>query len=404
LGFVTAFALLIWLMHSLGHWDHFTESIGYLSKMSDDKNLDENEPGMYGIMYILNEFRIGITKPIIFSAIILIFFFFVQWFIAYFQKVSKTLVVMMKALYYLAAMAIVYLLVKEVLTPFDHLFVVTGLGIIFFFPIVLTKTSIQKKFLYALGLFFLLSYPMGSSSGIYTAGKFCLWIAVPLAIDYLLGLKSVLLSLSLRSKAQQFAPSFQIQEQELSRLKAALIVLLIAVGLYNIYTYPFYDWNSRVKMTATLHNSKLKHIHTSPERAALVNELLDASDQHLTKDEYVITYALIPMVLYATDTKSYLHNSYPQVYKAAIFREDLENSLKRHQFLPTIVRQTKPTTAKASTWPEKNVAEKYDDIPENRASSKVLQDFIDNHGYKVVWENAYFQILKTEKSFQPIDL
>ena len=398
-GGITAFLLLYLVMKQIGHWPIFTDSISYLTKMSDESNLEQNEIGKYGVFYMINEFRIGITKPLVFAISLLGVFGLIQWINNVMHRRQYQIASVADVLTNALPVLVAIILARLDLATFEHLFMLTGIAMLFFVPKLLSKKAASEKLLAWIGIYFMLTYPLGSASGIYTAGRFALWIALPFALDYFIELRSFMVNFRWRHRKETPTISLSIDEPFLDRLRSGVLVLLVVVGIYNLYNYPFFDWNNRARMTASIDNPHLKGIFTTPERAELLNEVFGEVSRRTRKNDYIFAYAHISAIYYCTDTRPFIRNPLPGVYKSAIFREDLYNSLKKRQFYPLVVRQTMPTTGPASGWPAKNVANSYAALEEHKGINGVMDRFISENNYQVVWSNPYFEILETTKKY-----
>jgi hypothetical protein len=134
-------------------------------------------------------------------------------------------------------------------------------------------------------------------------------------------------------------------------------------------------------------------IHTTEDRVQQTDELFDNVSKYSKTKDYIITYDRIPMLFYATDTRSYLSNPFPGTYGTDLFRKDLDESLDRHNFLPLIVRQKIHTIGLGSKWPTEIVEDKQ--IKQDElGKDAVLDSFLVKHAYTEVWSNQSFSILQ----------
>ena len=91
-----------------------------------------------------------------------------------FIKVSKLI---SHILGILLALIFTTLIVKDPNNKYFLIFFYTGISLLSV-PLLFEKTfSVELKLLLVAGIYFMFSFPMGSSAAIYTAGRYCLWIA-----------------------------------------------------------------------------------------------------------------------------------------------------------------------------------------------------------------------------------
>jgi hypothetical protein len=245
---------------------------------------------------------------------------------------------------------------------------------------------------YLAGIFFLLTFPAGSSHSILTAGRFSLWIALPIALDFLMNLSSIFFRLDFFHQIRKGNVQINVPPRDYRNAWSALIVLMLVAGMLHQYYYPFFDWHNRTKMTHSINNDKFRMIFTSQDRATKVNELFAATAKYSRENDYILTYDRIPMLFYATNTQSFLSNSFPGVYRADLFEKDLNSSLKHRGFLPVVVQQLIHTTGQGSRWPTEIVDDEFlkkDDIGRDR----VMNEFLRKNEYREVWKNDCFRIL-----------
>ena len=107
------------------------------------------------------------------------------------------------------------------------------------------------------GVYFLVTFPLGSSDGIYTAGRYCLWIALPIVTDYLLRIQFVNNLLIITGTTRNSEKNLVFTETQLTYTKKILICLLVFAGFYQLFYYPFFDRRSRIQMHYALKSKNL---------------------------------------------------------------------------------------------------------------------------------------------------
>jgi hypothetical protein len=258
---------------------------------------------------------------------------------------------------------------------------------------IVSNVDNRIKMLLFFGLFFLVTFPLGSSDGIYTAGRYCLWIALPVITDYLLSIQLVNNLFTVTRNNQEFRKKIAFTENQLIITKKTVICLLIIAGLYQLFYYPFFDRRSRIQMHYSLEGKNLSGIYTTKGRAETFNELMRESSKYIKSDDRVLAYDHIAMYYYATNTIPYLSNSLPSVYSAGLFRADLKASSEKNKTLPAVIIQKIGTTGNDSKWPEEIQPGNYYENELNLERNQILDTFLTANHYKKVWENVAFKIM-----------
>jgi hypothetical protein len=240
------------------------------------------------------------------------------------------------------------------------------------------------------------SFPLGSSAAIYTAGRYCLWIAFPISLHFFLfslpGKKEFY-----TLKEDQFRNSLNDILNVYRTINNKLVLpLLILVGIYFAYYYPFFDNSDRRNMSYSIQNKKMKGIYVTKEKAALINELLVESNKFIKPGDSVIAYDCMPLYHYMTETVPYMHSAYPWLYEPATFKTDLEISYKNNQNCPVVIVQKIKTIGFETVWPVKNPPEDYLKWDRNKGRNAIMNEFLSKNNYKIGWSNDYFNIMIPE--------
>jgi hypothetical protein len=260
-----------------------------------------------------------------------------------------------------------------------------GTSLIVGFLIVSGRQPKNLRILASIGCIMLLVMPVGSNFVLMTVGKYAVWIIVPITVDYLLNINA-LSSRVIVSENSQHSYEQVIDVRRMAGLRNATIYLTLIFILSVTYFYPYFDRSNRVTMHYTINNEHLHGIYTTEHRARVVNELLSQSAKYVKPDDYVLAYDCIPMYYYMTDTKPFMHNSWVWLYDDAVFKQELDKSLKETNTCPMVIMQKRSTIG--NNWPD-NYTENYQFRPEALA---YMQDFLKTYQYKEVWENDFFKM------------
>ena len=224
------------------------------------------------------------------------------------------------------------------------------------------------------------------------AGRYSLWIGLPISIDYIFSIRSVKNVFSYN--INEFNPSIKINitENQIRIAKNLLLSILIFAGLYYSFNYPFFDRRNRLKMRYSIDNKLLTGIYTTKGRAETLNELLKESTKYVKKGDYLLAYDCIPMLNFLTETIPYIRSPYPWLYETEIFKYELDLAKNEKKILPVIITQTIQTIGDGSKWPEETLKSDYLKWDVNLGRNKYLDEFLMKNNYKEVWTNNYFRI------------
>lgn len=170
-----------------------------------------------------------------------------------------------------------------------------------------------------------------------------------------------------------------------------LAVLLVA-GAITGYHYTYRDSSNRSAMSYTVGKPLLGGIYTTKDRATVVRQLLDVMPRYVRPGEPLLAYEETSLVYYLTDTVPYLGSSWPMLYDPVAMKTILEEKNAQGGPWPAVVR-AKGETADFG-WP--NVDHLRLDYRHNEDRAFIAQ-FLRQHGYSVVWQNQFFQILLPAK-------
>jgi hypothetical protein len=117
--------------------------------------------------------------------------------------------------------------------------------------------------------------------------------------------------------------------------------------------------------------------------------MLDELSRRVRPGDPLLALESIPMVNFATRTRPYLGNSWPNLYVGNELERSLEWALKARAELPVVVEAK--TDTRDRSWPRNTSLNQGDVSVLNRER---IQRFLDRFAYRVVWENVMFRILE----------
>ena len=395
-GFLFMSAVLLGFMKLIGHFDIFVNSIQLLSKMGKG-----GEESFYGPMVLLKNFWGTYTTAIRFTLMVLVLIAIVAIAANIFRKQSFYRKWIVDIARYAILLGVIFLIWKGKIDNDSVLYFFSGICMITTILIFFSKIDTDIKFLALAGCFILLTYPFSSSASLFTVGKYSLWLAFPIAIDYIFNFHTID-KIVLGKKIIRLPSWLSFHEPLLKGIRIAVVVACIFACLYFTYYYPFFDKHERTDMHYAINNKYMKGIYTTKERAAVLNELLEESAKYIKPGDYVLAYHSIPMFHYWTGSVPYLRNSMPWFYDAPILKDELNEIWNKKKILPVVVQQLKKTVGNAGNWPDPPAF--YDSAwhKRNEPRDKVLNEFLAEHSYSEVWKNDVFKIwLPAKDSLQP---
>ena len=382
-GFVVMSVLLFALMIKMNHLSVFLGSIHLAKEMGKSHETTHGIFAMskvYITQYALALF-IGISALISLAAITAV----VEFVKRKFHPNQKIL----SAAHYLILCIIVVVCVYVSSKNPDFwlylCFFFSGIILITSLLILIGKEGREIKLLTLIGCTMLIVIPFGSDFALLNLVSYCLWISLPITVNYLLGIKQLSTQIKL-TENKQYEYEQIIGPGQLNAIKKYSLFICLVIGLCNAYFYPHFDRSPRTKMFSRIENPNARGILTTKERAGTVNELLNAGNQYIKPGDYVLGYDCMPLFYYLTDTKPYMYNSWPGLYDETMFRKQLYKSLDETKKLPIIIMQKRSTIA--NNWPD-NYDENYQF---RKGSVACLQEFMGRYDYKQVWENDFFRL------------
>ncbi len=216
-----------------------------------------------------------------------------------------------------------------------------------------------------LGLGMMLVMPMGSD-GAYNNGTIVCWVAAPVAALWWLHRSRVVFPLT---------------------LIAVCAVRMVTGGAY-------FDGGSLLDKRHTVDTPRAAGIYTTGERAEALTTVLHGIEPHIAPGTTLMAYGSIPALNYLTHTHPYLGCSWVEQLSADMLRAKLTKA--SIQELPPVLRQKFNTIG--MNWGEPSTGYLTDYGTQNTYQDnrklKVLNQFLEQHHYRVVYEDTHFVLLK----------
>ena len=393
IGAILMLAAVIAIMKKMGHFEYYTNSIKYLFSMSSSTNKKDGLDGGYGFFKLLyfpiKQYCISIGSVLMIFSFIFISKYFVDP-QKYSGKFLKSIIQLLPLAFILSIAGLI--VTDKIKLPLLLYFLI---GLCLFFALLIFIFSAKKEIqlLSVMGVFIILVFPFGSAPGIISIGLYSMWLSFPIAIDYLLSIKTINADFKFQTTEALTQPKISITATQMRRITNGGLFVIILLCIYHIFYYPyFYDYHRRTEMVHGIDNKNMKYIYTSKARADDLNELLRNSSVYMKKDDFVLAFDAIPMFHFMTETKPFLKNPSPSFYSTDLFINEM-NSAIENKSLPVVVRQKVKTVHEGSRWPEEVVIGDYFTNEKNIGRNDYFNAFLLKYQYQEVWSNEIFAIL-----------
>ena len=220
-----------------------------------------------------------------------------------------------------------------------------------------------------LGLFMLLAFPWGSD-GATNNGGIIAWMAAPVAMLF-----------------------WQRREHVIFPLA------FILVGLYQTWSMgAYFDGGPLWQKTAAINDSRAALIHTTPERAQIINETLPQLRQFVNEGDTLLCYGSIPMMNHLTRTVPAIGCSWPELLSADVLVKrlgKLDIRCFERSSSPAILRQKFNNLGPYWSEATDEYLETYtmqDDKFLQQDKMDALKHFMDIRKYRLVWQNKWFAL------------
>ena len=216
-----------------------------------------------------------------------------------------------------------------------------------------------------LGLFMLMVFPLGSD-GATNNGGIIAWMAAPVA-----------------------ALVWQ------RRYNVLFPLAFIGVGLLQTLTVgAYFDGGALWHKTVAVADARAVAIRTTPERARIINETLSGLSGQLSAGDTLLCYGSIPMMNHLTRTIPAICCSWPELLSA----DALSTRLDAEKSRPAILRQKFNNLG--AYWSEANDdylrAYPHEDKFLTQDKMDAINRFIDDNGYRIIWQNQWFALYKAD--------
>ncbi len=282
---------------------------------------------------------------------------------------------------FLIALAIYELILQNDFMRVKELLIYHGFAFLFsFICLIDARLNSDEKFLTLLGISMMVILPLGCNYGFINMYGLAFTISMPIAVCSFLSVKPF--SINIRKQI-----TLAVNKESITATHITVFSIIVSTALFSSIYYSYCE-ESKTRLVYKINSNNSCGIYTSKERAIVVNELLAESSKYLKKDDYVLAYNGIPMYYFLTETKPWLYNVWLPAYSQKTLARFIKISYSEKKILPVIVR------AKFSiwgNWPEEGLMD--DTTPESEWEKHLKETLLEQHNYKLAWENKAFQIL-----------
>jgi hypothetical protein len=394
-GFGLAVAGIITLMKAMDQWDVFVNAFKLVTQMGQS----DGETA-YSLTKLIKQSLGSYNDALFFTLYILALIVIAALAPDYLKQKFQLNKWVLNAVKYISLLLALLIMLKglEIMMRFY-----VGLTMITFVLIMFSNTTKEIKTLMLISTYICLTYALGSSAGIFTAGVHIFWLAIPIGIDYILNLKTFTYRFWLTTKNNETVTDESgVQESQFRLIKAGIIWISVIGGLYHQWFYPMHDETSRLGMFYQIDNKYVKGIFTTKERVDATNELLQASSQYVKPGDYTLAFHSLPIYHYMTNTRPYTRSPMPWYYVSGAFKTQLYKAVEDTKVLPVVIVQKIKTTPNdhgdwPDAWPSDPVFHKPETDIRTIRQQEYMDEFLKKYEYRAAWENDLFKIMVTEK-------
>ncbi len=385
LGYILAILLVIVAMKMLGHYEIFLNSIYTIYEIGADKE------SHHGIIKILEINIMQYLHLIMICCVGILFVIIVSMFISILKKPHTYYNILLAV----ASVGIIILALLTLEEPYHRLnLMVTGILylVLISYIINLKKGDNVFRLILFVGLLILFITPIGSNNGIRNS-VYGMWIPIPIVFVYAFRLRRINAEFVTES---DFATirwiRINLNPEKVALLRSCVITSFITLSLVWCFIYTYRDSPNRVEMRYSVEHPRLRGIFTTKERSRVVQELLDEINKYVKEDDYLLAYNGIPMIHFLTKTRPYLYNSWIDGIPSYQLKRMLDNAIDEKTELPVVVRAKFETSQ--FHWPKVKIKV----LSKTRKETGIIiEDFLIQNKYSLIWENEFFEILVPPK-------
>lgn len=152
------------------------------------------------------------------------------------------------------------------------------------------------------------------------------------------------------------------------------------------------DKDDRTKLLYRIENDRIGPIFTTNSRKKTLEDFLKNADPYLDKKSSLFAFEYIPMIHFLTQMKPFVPTPTPDYFPVDIFERELAKA-EANKPLPTIVTGK---SAMNDQWPDEEPLH-LDSSPLPREQRRLLEEFKKRNNYVKIWEDKYFEVFVSKK-------
>jgi len=167
------------------------------------------------------------------------------------------------------------------------------------------------------------------------------------------------------------------------------MAMCLWVGTRELWMQTYRDNDMRSAMTVGIDHPLLRGVRTTPQRANVVGEVLDALQGYVKPGDPLLSFESVCMLHYLSGTIPFAGNAWPIQFTPDDFSRELEADFLAYGKSPIAVIAKQETSSDG--WPQEGALRASNMAVADR---NVFYEFLDTHGYVPVWENDTFMIFE----------
>ncbi len=371
-GFIVGCMAEVLIMYSLGHIHIFIDNITCGFSASNDADSTHNLTSM-GKLYFAQ--LCDIWYPIALIALIAFSLKYIKRNVQTQNRKIYTvaLVVLIAALTFATAYH------QPKLWRAERLYVVLTLICLY----IIWRAPYILKYIATLSLIFIYMLPLGSDWGYYSNITYhAMCLAFPLSIAY------ILTEIKPRSLFSQHIAMFPV-----------CLFAVVAFGYSGYKGCERYAKNCKklfsFEQREKVHSPLATTLFIEDDCPTKLNPLLDEMAKYVKPNDVVLCFQSLAMIHYLTETRPYLENAWPWTYTSTDMERHFIKAQNVSDILPVIVREKGwiCDIFNKNNYPDWDNSEAVENHFHKNKKIKLIQDFIREYNYSVVWEDKAFQIL-----------
>lgn len=369
MGFCFGVAVVLLLMFSFGHFGIFVEAVKDGFSAVDDGQSTHNLGRML-LVYLDNYREVAVNAVLIFALPLLSLLLRRRLPAKLSEGIGRAVLVV------LACVAYVFMVSKTTGNTFTLYSVATVACLVTMF-----KKPAGEGIWYLSFIVLIVMYaiPLGSDYGIGNVGFHCIWMSAPFALGFLYGVW----------RGWRSGGGVQVLPVVLFSI---FLLFVLKRGVINVMSQCYFDEGYRWEKTSLI-DSPLATTFTTKTNSEKLSPMLHELSKYVREDDCLLCFQNIATVHFLTKTRPYLYNPWVWTYDPTNMERKFEEAERSHKQLPVVVRDKSMLPKWYEYYPDWNNDKAPESYLHKNKKIVIINRFLSEHGYKLVWESDVFQIL-----------